>query len=153
MQAAKANIVTIKAMFLFCYALALLPTGMNFRYFMFYLRSLQLVVHLPMLHVLVPPNVSSYLEMVKPIVVYDYLPSDQITLGIFKIDMEQQRMKQSEILDQMEDLGYGTHNSLLILGSLWIYCLVYFVRAILYGVYIMRLNKTESSMEGGDQDM
>lgn len=93
MQAAEANIGVIKAMFLFTYVMALLPTGMNFRYFMWYLRSLQLVVHLPMLHVVVPPNVSRYLEVVKPIVVYDYLPSDSITSAIYTIDFESQRMK------------------------------------------------------------
>lgn len=40
MQAAESNVATIKAMFLFSYIMALLPTGMNFRYFMWYLRSL-----------------------------------------------------------------------------------------------------------------
>ena len=33
----------------------------------------------------------------------------------------------------MEDLGYESHNSVLILGSLWIFAIFYFIRA---GIYI-----------------
>lgn len=35
----------------------------------------------------------------------------------------------------MEDLGYATHNSLLILGSIWIYALIYLIKLVGYLVY------------------
>ena len=35
----------------------------------------------------------------------------------------------------MQDLGYATHNSLLILGSIWIYALVYLVKLVGYVAY------------------
>lgn len=33
----------------------------------------------------------------------------------------------------MEDLGYETHNSLLNLGSLWIFLTIYFIRVFIFG--------------------
>ena len=91
MEAAEANIGVMKAMFLVTYIFSLFPTGMDFRYFMWYLRSLQLLVHLPMFHVLVPANVSRYLEVVKPVVVFDYLPSEWLSHKLYTFDMEKQR--------------------------------------------------------------
>lgn len=93
----------------------------GFNYNMWYLRSLQLVVHLPMVYIVCPANVCRYFEIVKPIVTFDLLPSEEIRDFIFRFDYAKQREFQSELLDQMEDLGYQTHNTICILGSLWIY--------------------------------
>lgn len=52
------------------------------------------------------------------------------------------------ILDQMEDIGYETHNSLLNLGSLWIFLTFYVVKVIIYfaAVLIKRAFKTDRLM-------
>ena len=167
MQAAETNIHGMKAVFIFSYLMSLLPTGMNFRYFMWYLRSLQLVVHLPMFQVLMPANVMAYLEMVKPIVVFDYLPADKISDSIFSFDYSSQRNLNTGVLDQMEDLGYGSHNSILILGSLWIYAVIYLMKMVVWLCYNNRkklkkwFNKTtcinkdkfsKNKFEGGTND-
>lgn len=78
----------------------------GFSYYMWYLRSLQLVVHLPMVYIVCPANVCRYFELVKPIVTFDLLPSEEIRDFIFSFDYAKQREFQEELLDQMEDLGY-----------------------------------------------
>jgi len=40
----------------------------------------------------------------------------------------------------MQDLGYDSHNSVQILGSLWILSVIFFVRLILYLPMIMALS-------------
>lgn len=86
-----------------------------------------------MFHVVLPANVLRYLEMIKPIVTYDFLPTEKINSWLFSFDMEKQRELQEGLFDQMEDLGYSSHNSILILSSVWIYALGYLV---LLGVYL-----------------
>lgn len=91
MQAAEINVEVMKWMLIVTLLLAMVPTGLSFRYYMWYLRSLQLVVHLPMFYIVVPPNVCRYLEVVKPIVVFDLLPSEWVRSVLFTFDMEQHR--------------------------------------------------------------
>ena len=40
----------------------------------------------------------------------------------------------------MQDLGYDSHNSVQILGSLWILSVIFFVRLVLYLPMIMALS-------------
>ena len=56
------------------------------------------------------------------------------------------------ILDQMEDLGYGTRNSILILGSLWIYAVLYLIKLFVYIAVkynYMMWGKINDQYEGG----
>lgn len=135
MEAAEVNVEVMNWLLLVTFLLAMVPTGMNFRYYMWYLRSLQLVVHLPMFYIVVPANVCRYLEVVKPIVVYDLLPSEWIRSILFTFDMVQHRFFQKDMLDQMEDLGYNTHNAIIILGSIWVYALYYLGKLLIYLAY------------------
>ena len=45
-------------------------------YMMFMIRALQLVLHLPMLQVIIPSNVSMLTEMLSPIVMFDVLENE-----------------------------------------------------------------------------
>ena len=45
-------------------------------YMMFMIRALQLVLHLPMLQVVLPSNVSMLTEMLFPIVLFDVLENE-----------------------------------------------------------------------------
>lgn len=107
-----------------------------------------------MIYIVCPANVSRYFELVKPIVVYDFLPSESISNIIWKFDHETQRKYQSDILDQMEDLGYSSHVSILILGSLWIYIGLYFVQWVFFLTYNYFHNTffISKDLEGGDND-
>lgn len=53
----------------------------------------------------------------------------------------------------MEDLGYQTHNSIAILGSLWLYISFWIFKGIYYFAYGFIYNKyfaSKNDLEGGD---
>ena len=100
-------------------------------YLLAFLQGLQLVFHLPMLWVIVPGNVSNFLAIVLPVMQFDLLDSSWTTEKIYTFDTEAQEELNELILDQMEDLGYDSHNSILLLGSIFIYIVAYFALLML----------------------
>jgi hypothetical protein len=42
----------------------------------------------------------------------------------------------------MADLGYQSHNSIIILGSLWLFALVYVVKVVIYVMYVNCVKNT-----------
>ena len=44
-----------------------------FTYFMMWINSIQLVTHLPMMMVIVPGNVSAFLEAILPVITFDLI--------------------------------------------------------------------------------
>jgi hypothetical protein len=65
-----------------------LPAGGNFRYFMWYMRTLQYVVHLPMLHVVLPPNAMRYFEVIFPVITFNFIPKEYLSFKLFNFDHE-----------------------------------------------------------------
>ena len=53
----------------------------------------------------------------------------------------------------MQDLGYDSHNSVQILGSLWIFSVLFFVRLILYLPLIMILSQCRKSLVSYKKDL
>ena len=49
---------------------------------------MQLIIHLPIMQVIVPSNVSAYFEAVVPIFTFDFLPSSIIEF-VFDFDFEE----------------------------------------------------------------
>ena len=45
------------------------------------------------------------------------------------------------VFDQMKDLGYESHNSLRLLGSLFIFALLYYVRVLLLFPVVLSMVK------------
>ena len=56
-----------------------------------WIHSMQFIIHLPILGVLVPSNVSAYLQSVVPIFTFDFLPSELTTEFVFDFDYPKQR--------------------------------------------------------------
>ena len=69
-----------------------------FAYMTMWIHSMQIIIHLPILHVIVPSNVSAYFEAVVPIFTFDFLPSSIIEF-CFDFDYEGQRKLEHHILD------------------------------------------------------
>ena len=92
------------------------------------------MVHLPMLWIIMPGNVTLFFQIILPIVMFDVLDGLDDTKydisNMFKFSDCSQLDKQRYI-DQMRDLGYKTSNSILNLGSLFILVMVYFIRVFL----------------------
>lgn len=93
-----------------------------------FIRSLQMIIHLPMLMIIIPSNMSAFFSKLIPIVTFDILDSDWTTALVFEFDEDMHEKLEPSIFDQMETLGYETNNSLMNLGSLAIFSLLYYVR-------------------------
>lgn len=76
-------------MFLVTLLINLMIAGI-FAFMTMWIHSMQLIIHLPILQVIVPSNVSAYFEAVVPIFTFDFLPSSIIEF-VFDFDYEAQR--------------------------------------------------------------
>lgn len=110
-----------------------LPAGGNFRYFMWYMRTMQYVAHLPMLHTVLPPNAMRYFEIIFPVVTFNLIPQEYLSFKLFNFDFEKQREFLEESMhDQSEDLGYKSFNAVVILGTIWLFTIIYIIRVLLH---------------------
>ena len=91
-----------------------------------------MIIHLPMLWIIIPANVSAFFSRLIPVATFDILDSGWTTELVFEFDEEMHDTLEPEIFDQLESLGYETHNALLNLGSLSIYSFVYLVRLMIF---------------------
>ena len=90
-----------------------------------------MIIHLPMLMIIIPANVSAFFSKLIPIVTFDILDSSWTTEIIFEFDEMLHDKLEPEIFDQMETLGYETHNALLNLGSMSIFSFIYYIRLLI----------------------
>ena len=83
-----------------------------------------MVLHLPMMKTIVPGNVSMLMSIIFPIVAFDILENDK---GIdASLIFEFPEENADDILDQMEDIGYGSYISILNLCTIFFVMMVYF---------------------------
>lgn len=139
----------------FSYIMSHMPAAGGFKYFMWYLRSQQYIVHLPMLYTVLPANAIRYFELIFPIVTFNLIPREYLALVPFSFDMDSQRKFAEESMhDQSEDLGYDTFNAILILGTIWLFSVIWMARVAIYYVskWIRKhlRNIKRSKYEGGD---
>ena len=79
----------MKVILIVSFILKLFEFGEGYKYFMWYLRALQLIIHLPMLHVLVPANVSVMFEIFVPIATFDLFDADWTTMLVFDFNFSE----------------------------------------------------------------
>ena len=94
-----------------------------------------------MLMIIIPANVSAFFSKMIPIVTFDILDSDWTTQLLFKFDKLMHIRLEPTIFDQMETLGYETHNALMNLGSLAIFSFIYYVRLFILLVFLRKIPK------------
>ena len=57
-----------------------------FTYMVQWIHSMQMIIHLPMMRIPVPSNVSAYFQTVVPVITFDVLPSDYTTELLLEFD-------------------------------------------------------------------
>lgn len=78
-----------------------------------WINAQQIVIHLPMLLVSLPENVSSHMAMILPVMTFDLLPSGISTELLIEFDTDNhEQFAEKNVLDQMRDIGYDTSNSI-----------------------------------------
>ena len=105
-------------------------------YMIGWINALQMILHLPMLMILIPANVSSFFSLILPVVQFDILDPEWTTELVFEFEEDPDESFENSfgrsVFDQMKDLGYETHNSMSLLGSLFIFTVIYFMRVMLF---------------------
>lgn len=61
------------------------------------IRTLQLILHFPILKILMPANVSEFFSIIIPVAMFDVLDTDYTTEIIFEFDEEGQDENSSDI--------------------------------------------------------
>ena len=87
-----------------------------------------MLIHLPLLNILMPANVNSFLQVLVPVVQFDILDSSWTTEYIFEFDEDYLEETSEGIPDQTKNLGYETHNAVLNLGSIGIFSFLYYAK-------------------------
>jgi hypothetical protein len=109
------------------------------------IRSLQMIVHLPMLRVIMPANVSMFFQILMPIVIFDIFDPVPLLELYLSFDSETANESFDGIISQMKDLGYESFNSILNLGSIFIFTVLYFVLLVIYCFFkLLDFKKTAS---------
>lgn len=114
------------------------------------INSLQLIIHLPIMYIILPGNVALFFSIILPFVMFDFLETEYTTEVVFTFDYDGQERLNYKILDQMKDLGYRTHNSMLNLGSLFIFVVLYFLKVMLlpfFALGVMLSGKGEKTYQ------
>jgi len=80
-----------------------------------------MILHLPMMHVIIPGNVNMFFSILIPIVMFDIIDSEWSTELVFTFDSEGQEETAKDMSGQIMDLGYDSRNSILNLGSVFVF--------------------------------
>jgi len=74
-----------------------------------------------MMHVIIPGNVNMFFSILIPIVMFDIIDSEWSTELVFTFDSEGQEETAKDMSGQIMDLGYDSRNSILNLGSVFVF--------------------------------
>jgi hypothetical protein len=121
----------VKGMMVISFVINLVLSG-ALSYMVGWINSLQLIIHLPMLMTLIPANVGSFFSLILPIVQFDLIPPEYSYELVLTFDENPDENFQHKfdisVFDQMKDLGYESHNSLRLLGSMFIFAMFYYIK-------------------------
>ena len=115
------------------------------------IQALQMMLHLPMLQIKVPGLVLMVFEIVIPIAMFDILENDfGFDTGlIFEYDDVGQGNLNSFLYDQLQSLGYSTHNLLGNLNTLGIIFFFYWTQIMCFIILwsFLKISKKLSNYE------
>ena len=82
-----------------------------------------------------------FFSLILPIVQFDLIPPEYSYELFLTFDEEpEEEFTDSfdrEVFDQMKDLGYNSNNSLRLLGSLFIFSMIYYVRLLIFYPFVL----------------
>lgn len=119
----------------------LLSSESTMDYYVGMIQTLQIIAHFPLLRILMPANVSFFLSMLLPLVMFDILDIVEDTIYdptlLFTFAEDKNELDTNLFTDQMVDLGYETHNSILNTRTLFFTIMFYFIRVVfVVGAYL-----------------
>jgi len=100
------------------------------------IRSLQLIIHMPIMSMVVPSNVITLFNILIPIVMFDILEDFQVFQSIYP-DSEHDALQYMGDYSQMRDIGYESFNIFMNLGTLAFLCSMYLVK-VAFTIFILK---------------
>ena len=94
-------------------------------------QNLSFIVHFPLLDIAQPANFQNFNNFLVPIVTFELLDSAFTTELVYNFDDVKHQILRQTTLEQLENLGYETHNSILNLGSTFLFFCCYLIAFIL----------------------
>ena len=102
------------------------------KYMFSLIRALQMILFLPLHMISIPANVSMVFQIIFPIALFDIFETYNPVSSIFEFDLVSQELNvQKYMRSQVQQLGYGSFNSLDVMGSVTIFCAFYLFRVCL----------------------
>ena len=137
---------SVKVILLTLVALSFVISG-SMSYFIIWINTFQLMIHLPILSVVIPGNAAMFFTILCPIATFDILGSDITTEKIFTFDYKaQEKNSEGAVTDQMDNLGYGTTNCLLCLETIGPLILIYYAKVFIWLIIVRNIDKYSSRL-------
>lgn len=76
----------MKIMMVLSFLMNVFMTGKAMKYFVVWINAMQMIMHLPMMRPLLPPNVLSFIGVILPVVTFDLIQPEYSTDLVFKFD-------------------------------------------------------------------
>ena len=99
-----------------------------------FINTLQMILYLPMLEVNFPANVKFMYSILLSVASLDLIPSEYTTQLVFNFSVDLDK----PFSNILEELGYETHNSILNLGSIFVYLVFFFVGIVF--IYVIKIS-------------
>ena len=129
-EVAGSSELILKVALLVAFFLNLFLSG-SWGYMIGMIRCLQMVLHIPLLNVIVPGNITMVFGFIIPIVMFDVMENDTYNYGtVLEFD------EKTNVSGQVQNIGYDNNSSIQNLGSIAIFFSIYFVKVTFFLVVL-----------------
>ena len=124
-------------------------TKQAMRAYFLLIRSLQLIMHLPLYQIKFPANFMTFIQILIPTLNFDILETwlDWENFNIIKFDFEGLKLfSQTKMYYQMIEIGYEMPTSLILLNTVAIVSLLYVIKIVVLSIVTIyqKVTKRES---------
>ena len=115
-------------------------------------RALQIIIHLAMNQFVMPANVMIMLEAVVPVISFDLLETffDWESQDVVEFNFDKHSIIKEEIFNQLVDIGYDSFNSVMLLQTLAVFVILYFLQ-VLFWAYLYIFVRLSKNRWGGQK--
>lgn len=122
--------------------------AMKFMFIM--VRALQIIMHLPLIQVLFPANIMMIIKALFPTIGFDIMDSvleweDQ---SLVEFNFKQHDTIKDKVFNQLVDIGYDSFNSIMILQTLGVIVLFYFIQVLFCAQLLLFVRITKNKYGG-----
>ena len=105
----------------------------GYEYMLSMINALQIILHLPIFNVAWPAPIMEFYKVIIPFVMFDIIESFESINDLFvsAVQWEDGDNDELNIFDQVQTLGYDSHNPLLNIGTMSILLVLYVLKCLI----------------------